>query len=156
MVPLDQGCLDRAAELTREHPLRTVDALHLAAATRLPGPVTFVTFDPRQIPVALALGLPPSPPPELAAGPARHTGGLRSASRTSLTWDFATDWLAGPPVGVASCHRTEPPSRPLGPRSQRALSSARWVRRRPGHPLPRPGRRRARAHRAAAPARLGP
>ncbi|CAN5411972.1 hypothetical protein BH10ACT1_BH10ACT1_31240 [soil metagenome] len=56
VVPLDQACLDTAAELTREHPLRTVDALHLAAATRLPGPVTFLTFDPRQIPVALALG----------------------------------------------------------------------------------------------------
>lgn len=56
VVPLDQRCLDRAAELTREQPLRTVDALHLAAADRLPKPVTFVTFDPRQIPVALALG----------------------------------------------------------------------------------------------------
>lgn len=56
VIPLDQRCLDRAAELTREHPLRTVDALHLAAADRLPRPVTFVTFDPRQIPVALALG----------------------------------------------------------------------------------------------------
>lgn len=56
VVPVDQACLDRAAELTRTHPLRTVDALHLAAAHRLPGPVGFVTFDPRQIPVALALG----------------------------------------------------------------------------------------------------
>lgn len=56
VVPLDQRCLDRAAELTREHPLRTVDALHLAAANRLPGPVRFLTFDPRQIPVALSLG----------------------------------------------------------------------------------------------------
>lgn len=56
VVPLDQRCLDRAAELTREHPLRTVDALHLAAADRLPPPVSFLTFDPRQIPVALALG----------------------------------------------------------------------------------------------------
>lgn len=56
VVPVDQRCLDRAAELTREHPLRTVDALHLAAADRLPSPVTYVTFDPRQIPVALALG----------------------------------------------------------------------------------------------------
>lgn len=55
-VPLDQRCLDRAAELCREQPLRTVDALHLAAADRLPTPVTFLTFDPRQIPVALALG----------------------------------------------------------------------------------------------------
>ena len=56
VVPVDQRCLDRAAELTREQPLRTVDALHLAAADRLPRPVTFLTFDPRQIPVALALG----------------------------------------------------------------------------------------------------
>jgi len=56
VVPLDHRCLDRAAELTRSQPLRTVDALHLAAADRLPRPVTYVTFDPRQIPVALALG----------------------------------------------------------------------------------------------------
>lgn len=56
VVPLDQRCLDRAAELGRDQPLRTVDALHLAAADRLPRPVTFVTFDPRQIPVALSLG----------------------------------------------------------------------------------------------------
>ena len=56
VVPLDQRCLDRAAELGRTHPLRTIDALHLAAADRLPRPVAFVTFDPRQIPMALALG----------------------------------------------------------------------------------------------------
>lgn len=56
VVPLDQPCLDRAAELGRTQPLRTVDALHLAAADRLPRPVTFATFDPRQIGVALALG----------------------------------------------------------------------------------------------------
>jgi len=43
--------------VARLQPLRTVDALHLAAADRLPPPVRFVTFDPRQIPVALALGL---------------------------------------------------------------------------------------------------
>ena len=57
VVPVDQRCLDRAAELGRSHPLRTVDALHLAAADRLPRPLTYVTFDHRQIPVALALGL---------------------------------------------------------------------------------------------------
>ncbi|MGI8939812.1 MAG: type II toxin-antitoxin system VapC family toxin, partial [Iamia sp.] len=56
VVPVDALCLDRAAELARAQPLRTVDALHLAAADRLPPPVRFVTFDPRQIPVALALG----------------------------------------------------------------------------------------------------
>ena len=56
VVPIDQLCLDRAAELGRTQPVRTVDAIHLAAADRLPKPVTFCTFDPRQIPVALALG----------------------------------------------------------------------------------------------------
>ncbi len=56
VVPVDGRCLDRAAELGRTQPLRTVDAIHLAAADRLPRPVTYVTFDPRQIGVALALG----------------------------------------------------------------------------------------------------
>jgi predicted nucleic acid-binding protein len=56
VVPLDQRCLDRAAALMRAQPLRLSDALHLAAADRLPRPVHFVTFDPAQIPVALSLG----------------------------------------------------------------------------------------------------
>lgn len=56
VVPVDQRCLDRAATLMRTQPLRLSDALHLAAADRLPRPVSFVTFDPAQIPVALALG----------------------------------------------------------------------------------------------------
>ena len=56
VVPVDGVCLDRAAELGRTQPLRTVDAIHLAAADRLPRPLTFATFDPAQIPVALALG----------------------------------------------------------------------------------------------------
>lgn len=56
VVPVDQRCLDRAAVLMREQPLRLADALHLAAADRLPRPVTFVTFDAAQIPVALSLG----------------------------------------------------------------------------------------------------
>lgn len=56
VVPVDQRCLDRAAELGRNQPLRTVDAIHLAAADRLPRPLTFATFDPAQIPVALSLG----------------------------------------------------------------------------------------------------
>jgi uncharacterized protein len=55
VVPVDQLCLDRAAELASAHPLRVVDAVHLAAADRLPRPVTYVTFDDHQIPVALAL-----------------------------------------------------------------------------------------------------
>ena len=56
VVPVDQRCLDRAGVLMRERPLRLADAIHLAAADRLPRPLTFVTFDPVQIPVALALG----------------------------------------------------------------------------------------------------
>lgn len=56
VVPVDGECLDRAVELGRTQPLRTVDAIHLAAADRLPRPVTFATFDGAQIPVALALG----------------------------------------------------------------------------------------------------
>jgi predicted nucleic acid-binding protein len=56
VVPVDQGCLDRAVELAAAHPLRVVDALHLAAADRLPRPVVYATFDDHQIPVALALG----------------------------------------------------------------------------------------------------
>ena len=56
VVPVDQRCLDRAASLMREQPLRLADALHLAAADRLPRPLAYVTFDPAQIPVAIALG----------------------------------------------------------------------------------------------------
>lgn len=56
VVPVDQPCLDRAATLIRAQPLRLSDALHLAAADRLPRPLSFLTFDPGQIPVALSLG----------------------------------------------------------------------------------------------------
>ena len=56
VVPLDTACLDRATDLARAQPLRLSDALHLAAADRLPRPLRFVTFDPGQIPVAVSLG----------------------------------------------------------------------------------------------------
>jgi predicted nucleic acid-binding protein len=56
VVPLDRRCLDRATELARAQPLRLADAIHLAAAERLPRPTGFVTFDPNQIPVALSMG----------------------------------------------------------------------------------------------------
>ncbi|MEO1057827.1 MAG: type II toxin-antitoxin system VapC family toxin [Actinomycetota bacterium] len=56
VVPLDQRCLDRAAALARDQPVRLTDAIHLAAAERLPAPRRLVTFDPVQIPVALGLG----------------------------------------------------------------------------------------------------
>ena len=57
VVPVDQRCLDRAATLSRQQPVRLTDAIHFASADRLPGPVRFVTFDPAQIGVALGLGL---------------------------------------------------------------------------------------------------
>jgi predicted nucleic acid-binding protein len=53
VVPVDQRCLDRAATLSRDQPVRLTDA---AAAERLPGPVHFVTFDAAQIGIAIALG----------------------------------------------------------------------------------------------------
>jgi uncharacterized protein len=56
VVPVDALALDRAAELGRAQPLKTIDALHLASADRLPRPVRYATFDPNQIPVALSLG----------------------------------------------------------------------------------------------------
>ena len=57
VVPVDQRCLDRAAALAREQPVRLTSAIHLAAAERMLQPVRFVTFDPGQIGVALGLGL---------------------------------------------------------------------------------------------------
>ncbi len=56
IVPIDQACLDGAARLMREQPLRLSDAIHLSAALRLPRPVRFATFDPAQITVAMGLG----------------------------------------------------------------------------------------------------
>ena len=56
VVPVDQACLDRAAVIAREQPIRIGNAVHLAAAERLPRPLRFLTFDPAQIPVALSLG----------------------------------------------------------------------------------------------------
>lgn len=57
LVPADAQLLTRAATIAREQPIRLGAAIHLAAAERMPGPTTFVTFDPHQITVALGLGL---------------------------------------------------------------------------------------------------
>lgn len=56
VVPVDQRCLDRAATISRTQPLRLTDAIHFAAAERLPRPIHFVTFDAAQIGIALGLG----------------------------------------------------------------------------------------------------
>ncbi|MFK8023559.1 MAG: PIN domain-containing protein [Ilumatobacter sp.] len=56
VVPVDQRCLDAAASLARSQPVRLSDAIHFAAAGRLPAPIRFVTFDPTHIGVAMGLG----------------------------------------------------------------------------------------------------
>ncbi|MDQ3738012.1 MAG: PIN domain-containing protein [Actinomycetota bacterium] len=56
VVPVDQRCLDDAARLARERPIRLTDAIHLAAALRLPPSIEFATVDPAQLPVAIGLG----------------------------------------------------------------------------------------------------
>jgi predicted nucleic acid-binding protein len=56
LVPVDERCTTTAIELGAAYGLRTVDAIHLAAADRLPRPVRYLTLDRHQIPAAAALG----------------------------------------------------------------------------------------------------
>jgi hypothetical protein len=49
--------LARAVELGSQFGMRVVDAIHLAAADRLPRPAQYLTFDRHQIPGAAALDL---------------------------------------------------------------------------------------------------
>jgi len=56
VVPLDDRCMARAVEIGATYGVRIVDAIHLAAADRLPAPVRYLTFDRQQIPAADALG----------------------------------------------------------------------------------------------------
>lgn len=56
VVPVDGRCLSRATEIAAAYGTRTIDALHLAAADRLPRPLSYCTFDRRQIPAAAGLG----------------------------------------------------------------------------------------------------
>ena len=57
VVPVDGRCLARATELGATYGLGTIDAIHLAAADRLPRPTDLLTFDRRHIPAATALNL---------------------------------------------------------------------------------------------------
>jgi len=57
VVPMDAACLDRAGEIGCRYEVRTLDALHLAAADRLPRPVLVLTFDRRQADAARAMEL---------------------------------------------------------------------------------------------------
>lgn len=56
VVPLDDRCMARAVEIGATYAVRIVDAIHLAAADRLPRPVRYLTLDRQQIPAADALG----------------------------------------------------------------------------------------------------
>lgn len=56
IVPLDARCLETASRLARERMMRLSDAIHFAAADRLPTPLIFATVDPAQITAALDLG----------------------------------------------------------------------------------------------------
>jgi predicted nucleic acid-binding protein len=55
-IPVDGGCLEDAARIGCDRRVRTLDAIHLAAALRLPD-VTFATADHRQAEAARDLGL---------------------------------------------------------------------------------------------------
>lgn len=57
VVPVDVACLARAAEIGCRHEVRTLDALHLAAADRLPRPLVVLTFDRRQADAARLIDL---------------------------------------------------------------------------------------------------
>ena len=56
VVPTDSRCLSRAVEIGATFGVATLDAIHLAAADRLPRPLRYATFDRRQIPAAAGLG----------------------------------------------------------------------------------------------------
>ncbi len=62
VVPVDQRCLDRAGRLAREQPVRLADALHLAAAERLPRPSASSRSTRPDPGVALGLGFDVSRP----------------------------------------------------------------------------------------------
>jgi uncharacterized protein len=55
-VPMDATCLTLAEAIGCEHRVRTADAIHLAAARRLPR-AAFLSFDQRQCDAARSLGL---------------------------------------------------------------------------------------------------
>ena len=57
VVPVDDQCLARAREIGCGQRVRTLDAIHLAAAERIPAPVTFLTFDVRQAAAAASLNI---------------------------------------------------------------------------------------------------
>lgn len=57
VVPVDDRCLAAAVDIGANHGLAVNHAIHLAAASRLPRPVRYLTLDPRQVSTAIALDL---------------------------------------------------------------------------------------------------
>ncbi len=57
LVEVDESTCELAATIAEQTGVRSIDALHLAAARRLGTALTFVTFDVRQAQAARALGL---------------------------------------------------------------------------------------------------
>jgi uncharacterized protein len=57
VVPLDDQCLAAATDIGANYGIGVSHAIHLAAATRLPKPVRYLTLDDRQVPAAVALDL---------------------------------------------------------------------------------------------------
>lgn len=57
IIELDATTCELAASIAEQTGVRTLDALHLGAASRLGRSVTFITFDIRQAQAARALGL---------------------------------------------------------------------------------------------------
>ncbi len=55
-IPVDDRCLSRAAEIGAQFRLRAVDAIHLAAADRLPRPLSYLTLERQQLAAAVELG----------------------------------------------------------------------------------------------------
>ena len=56
VAPVDDRCLALAVEIGATFRVRSTDAIHLAAAARLPAPVRYLPCDRRQIPAAAGLG----------------------------------------------------------------------------------------------------
>jgi hypothetical protein len=56
VVPVDELCLARAAEIGCAYELGALDAIHLGAIDRMPRPIHFLTFDRPQAAVAAKLG----------------------------------------------------------------------------------------------------
>ena len=57
VVPVDPRCLEEAAAIGCRYEVRTLDALLLAAADRLPRPLRMLTFDRRQADAARSMAL---------------------------------------------------------------------------------------------------